>query len=101
MICKFCQKETQLVLETYYCKNHLPIVTLYYRSNPECYFYSFTFENNEYRMRWGAHHPSNTPIFELQKVSDGWTKDLMTLNYHPNITPEQAINKLKTWLLFK
>lgn len=101
MNCKFCNEPT--IQPDYYnnnhvCSNHtVDIMYVSHISGKLMYTYFIHLNDKKYIMHF--QYLCDKPVFRCVCIKT--LTDLLNLDYHPNISPEQSINKLKSILLFQ
>ena len=98
--CKFCHQsigEIKDHMEGFFCD---PCSMIYVYENNKLFGYGFILKhrNVEYRMTFSYNtHGNYFRIF----MNDGGQENVLTLDFHPeNITPQNALSKLKSFLAF-
>lgn len=114
MKCMFCQKEckidkeaTDKIVVTEVCSNHPYDVRHYYfRKQKTCLIrlsYEFTVTRNDASYNFTFHHTESDVRMEIWKGNyhEPWNKKpIVEFDYIPNITPENASEKLPIILTF-
>lgn len=102
MICIFCNNK--LIKTGVYiaiCKKHPVMVTFSHKNDlldKNLYWYNIFYLGRKFQFIFYKSIKTKELFFSVTKP---FGETIINLDYHPAVSPEQALNKLKTWLLFK
>jgi hypothetical protein len=90
--CRFCHKKCRMDIYRSKCDDCVPNIDVNFHSE----YYIILLKEYDISMEF-YNALLNNPI---QFILVSHYKELVKLNYHPNITPSNAVSKLKTYLTF-
>jgi len=104
--CNFCNKKCRSIdlnvgsSRSLQCDYHGAVVVYYLlNSNEELISYIFKMSLND-KKYWMQFVPNGVVKFKIDITESGKTKNVISLEYMPNIKPEDAQKKLLTYITF-